>query len=174
MIYHPIFIKFHAWFTFIKLSPKFEYKFCLMKDYMKTACTCGHSNLVIYNPMSSKLHIWTNFIKLFPKINFGYCPMNYKQDGCTNGHRLSVCTCGHSNLVIYHPMSSKLHIWTNFIKLFPKINFGYCPMNDKQDGCTNGHRLSVYTCGHSNLVIYNPMSSKLHTRDDPKVLIFTL
>ena len=37
VIYHPIFSKFHAWFTFIKLWPKFEYKFCLMKDNKKAA-----------------------------------------------------------------------------------------------------------------------------------------
>ena len=34
-----------------------------------------------------------------------------------NGRRLSFCSCGHSILVIYHPISSKFHIWTTSIKL---------------------------------------------------------
>ena len=37
------------------------------------------------------------------------------QDGHQNGRNISVCTCGHSNLVIYHPIYSKFHIWTTFI-----------------------------------------------------------
>ena len=39
------------------------------------------------------------------------------QDGHQNGRHLSVNTYGHSSLVIYHPISSKFHIWTTFIKL---------------------------------------------------------
>ena len=52
------------------------------------------------------------------------------QDGCQNGRHLSVCTCGHSNLVIYHPISSKFYIWTTFIKLLFMSEYGFCPMND--------------------------------------------
>ena len=52
------------------------------------------------------------------------------QDGRQNDRQLSVCTCGHSNLVIYHPFSSKFHIWTTFIKLLFMSEYGFCPMND--------------------------------------------
>ena len=43
VIYHPISSKYHAWITFIKLSHKFEYKFCPMnnkKMATKMAPTC--------------------------------------------------------------------------------------------------------------------------------------
>ena len=44
------------------------------------------------------------------------CRTTDKQDGRQNGRRLSVCTCGQSNLVIYHPISSKFHtfLYMNF------------------------------------------------------------
>ena len=37
------------------------------------------------------------------------------------------------NLVIYHPLSSKFHIWTTFIKLLFMSKYGVCQMNDYQD-----------------------------------------
>ena len=45
-------------------------------------------------------------------------------------HHLSVCSCGHSYFVIYHPISSKFHIWTywtTYIKLLfmSKIYMGF-------------------------------------------------
>ena len=56
--------------------------------------------------------------------------LSNNQDGCQNGCHLSVCTCGHSNLVIYHLISFKFHIWTTFIKLLFMSEYGFCPMND--------------------------------------------
>ena len=91
-------------------------------------------------------------------VENGFCPINNYQ----NGPCLLVCTFVHSNLVIYHSIFSKLHIWITFIKLLPKINCGYCPMNHNQDGCTNGCRLSACMCGHSYLVIYHLVSPKFH------------
>ena len=41
----------------------------------------------------------------------GFCPTNDNQDGRQNGRRLSVCTYGRFNLVIYHPFTSKFHKW---------------------------------------------------------------
>ena len=61
------------------------------------------------------------------------------QDGRQSGRHLSVYTCGHSNLVIYHPISSKFYIWTTFIKLLFMSEYGFCPMNDYQDICQNGY-----------------------------------
>ena len=63
------------------------------------------------------------------------------QDGCQNGHYLSVCTCGHSNTVIYHPISSKFQIWTTFIVLLFMSKYGFYPMNDYQDFYQNGYPL---------------------------------
>ena len=68
------------------------------------------------------------------------------QDGRQNDRHLSVCTCGHSNLVIYHRVSSKFHIWTTFIKLLFMSEYGFCSMNDNQDCRQNGYL--VYAAGH--------------------------
>ena len=35
-------------------------------------------------------------------------------------------------------------------------------LSDNQDSHQNGHHLSVYSCGHSNIVIYHIISSKFH------------
>ena len=55
----------------------------------------------------------------------------------------------HSNLVIYHRISSKFHIWLIVIKLLPKVEYGFCLMNAKHDSRQNGRRLLVCFCGHS-------------------------
>ena len=70
------------------------------------------------------------------------------QDGCQNGHHLSVYSCGHSNLVIYHPISSKFHIqiWTTFIKLLFMSEYGFCQMNDHQVFRQKGY--PIFTAGH--------------------------
>ena len=51
-----------------------------------------------------------------------------------------------TNLVIYHPIFFKVHIWTTFIKLLFMSEYGFCPMNDNQDFCQNGYPLC--TAGH--------------------------
>ena len=58
--------------------------------------------------------------------------LSNNQDGHQNGRHLSVYTFGHCNLVIYNPISSKLHIWTSFTKLLFMCEYGYCLMNDYQ------------------------------------------
>ena len=65
------------------------------------------------------------------------------QDGRQNGHNLSVYTCGHSNLVIYHLISSKFYIRTTFIKLLFNFmsEYVFCQMNDYQDFRLNGYPL---------------------------------
>ena len=63
---------------------------------------------------------------------------------------------GHSNLVIYPPISSKILILITFIKLWPKFEYGFCPMNDIQ----NGHLWSFCTCGDSYLVNCHLIFSK--------------
>ena len=39
------------------------------------------------------------------------CALSDNQDGHHNGRPLSGCTCGHTNFVIYHLISSKFHIY---------------------------------------------------------------
>ena len=65
---------------------------------------CGHSYLAIFNQISSKFHICNASINLWFKFESEICPTNDNQDGRQNGRRLPVCTCGRSNLVIYHPI----------------------------------------------------------------------
>ena len=68
------------------------------------------------------------------------------QDGSQNGCHLSVCSCGHSYLVIYHTISFKFHIWTTFIKLLLMSEYGFSPMKDKPDCCQYGYPL--FTAGY--------------------------
>ena len=62
----------------------------------------------------------------------GIWALSANQDGHHNARYLSVCTYGHSNLVIYHLISSKFHIWTYFTKLLFMSEYGFCPMNNNQ------------------------------------------
>ena len=78
-------------------------------------------------------------------------------------HLLPVLFCGHSYSVIYHLISSKYHVWITFIKLSPKFKYEFCQMSNKQNGVQIVRRLSLCLCGHSNLVIYNRISSKFTT-----------
>ena len=73
-----------------------------------------------------------------------------------DGRHLSVCTCGHSNLIIYHPISSKFYMLVTLIKLFRSSSI----MGFVQDDRQNGRRLSVCICGHSTFVIYYSTASK--------------
>ena len=72
--------------------------------------------------------------------------MNDEQDVQHNGSCMSVCLCGHSNLVIYYLISSEFHIWTTFIKLLFKSGYGFYLMNENQDGRKNSYPL--FTTGH--------------------------
>ena len=56
---------------------------------------------------------------------------------------LSVCYCGHSNLVILNRISSKFHIFIASIKLWFKFRYGFVSTIDNEDGRQNGHPLSV-------------------------------
>ena len=70
--------------------------------------------------------------------------INHNQDSCQHGCCLSVCTCEHSNLVIYHQISSKFHISDTFFNLSPMFKYRFCAMNDYQDH-QNGYHL--FTAG---------------------------
>ena len=64
--------------------------------------------------------------------------------------------------IIYHPISSNFYLWITHIKVFPKIDCGFCLSNNNQDSYQNGRFLSVCICGHFNLFSYHPISSKFH------------
>ena len=151
----------HLWRLTYHLSPDFfmhelllsNHKFCPMDDNKMAANMAAPCRFALVDTL-----IWlfiTQFLSNymhgllssnFPKLNFGYCRMNDNQVGCTNGNCLSVCTCGHSNLVIYHQISSKFHIWTTFIKLLFISEYGFCPMKDNQD--CRAKVMFLFTVGH--------------------------
>ena len=120
--------KFDIWIASIKLRFKFQYGFCLMNNdqdgrqngHRLCVRFRGHSNSVIFNRVSFKLNIWIASIKLVLKFQYGFCATNNYRDGQKNGRRLSVCSCGHTTVVIYYQIVSILHIWITFIKLSPK------------------------------------------------------
>ena len=103
---------------------------------------CGNSNLNIL------IGFLSDFIYgLLPSnsgsgLNTGQT--NDDQDGRQNGHHLSVCTCGHSTLVIYYPIYSKF-----IYGLLPSNSgsssnmHGLLQANDNLDGRQNGRRRSV-------------------------------
>ena len=72
--------------------------------------------------------------------------------------RLSVR--GHSNSVIFNPISSKFHIWISFTNLSFKFENGFCLTADNQDGRQNGRHLStsavVVTLTQSFLIRFLP------------------
>ena len=82
--------------------------------------------------------------------------LSHNQDGGQNGLHLLICTCGNSN-IFYHPISSKFHIWIIFIKLSPKIEYEFCPMNNNQHGRQNGYLLS--TAGHYAGALHRNLTS---------------
>ena len=78
----------------------------------------------------------------------------------------SIRSCGHSNLVIFNQIFLEFHIWVASIRPWFKIEYEFCPTNDKQDGRQNGRNLSV--CIHpllwSLLVIFNRIFSQFNIR----------
>ena len=74
-------------------------------------------------------HLLPDYLKIsYMDYFYQTLGLSDNSDGCQNGRHLSVYICGHSNLVIYHPISSKFHIWTTFIKLLFMSEYGFCPL----------------------------------------------
>ena len=77
----------------------------------------------------------------------------------------SIRCCGHSNLVICNRISSKFHIWFASIKPLFKFEYEFFPkrMTKMADIMAATYQFaSIGCCGHSNLVIFNRISSKFH------------
>ena len=174
VIFNQISSKFYIWIASINLSVKFEYGFCPTSDNKDGRQNGRHLSIaavVVTLTQSFLIGFLPNFIygllpsnscsslnislvrrtitkmaaKMAAYYQFAFC-LSDNQDGRQNGHQLSVYTFGHSNLVIYHPISSKCHIWTTFIKLLFMSEYGFCQMNDYQDFRQNGYPLFV--AGH--------------------------
>ena len=76
---------------------------------------------------------------------------------------LSVLFCAHSNLVIYHSIASKFHIiWITYIKLSPKFEYDFCPMNENQMVVKMSTTCLLALVDTLSCVIYHPISSKFH------------
>ena len=103
-------------------------------------CTCGHylNHLL---PDCFQISYINYFCRTLAQVRI--LDLSDNQDGRQDGRHLSVYICGHSNLVIYHPSSSKFQIWITFIKLLFMSEYGSCPMNDNQDCRQNRHPLLI-------------------------------
>ena len=102
---------------------------------------CFHQTLVGFCPTNNNKLDY--FYQTLAQVRSGALSAN--QDGLKNGPNQSVCTCGHSNLIIYRPIPSKVHIWTTFIKLLFMSEYVFCPMNDNE---VSPKRISLFTAGH--------------------------
>ena len=128
-------------------------------------------------PPPNTLHSWTPYLSHLLPDCFQISYMDYfyqtltqvwiwalsaNQDGLQNGRNLSVSTCGHFNLVIYHPISQVPNfILNSFIIHWPNFEYGFCLTNDNYNGHQNGRLWSVCICGNyfSHLTL---ISSKFH------------
>ena len=117
VFFNRIFSKFHIrWIASIKLSLKWNIGFVRptitkMADKMAIA----YQFALVDTPLSFITQMLPDFIYGFllsnshPRSNM---VLSDNQDGHLYGHHLSVCRCGHSNLVIYHLIPFKFHILT--------------------------------------------------------------
>ena len=172
--------KFHIWFASIKPWFKFEYEFCPKRitkmanimaatyQFASIGC-CGHSNLVIFNQISSKFHIRIASIKLWFKFKYGCfsrITIIKMADKMAVAYQFASIRCfGHSNIVICNLISSKFHIWFASIKPWFKFEYEFCPkrITKMADIMAPTYQFaSIGCCGHSNLVIFNRISSKFH------------
>ena len=140
------------------------------KNLLLKKLVVGHSNLFSFNWISSKFHIWFAFFKPWFKFEFEFCRTRTiikMADKMAAAYQFVSIPCyGHSNIVIFNRISSKFHIWFAFIKLWFKLEYEFCrtqtiiKMADKMAAAY--HFASICCCVHSNLVIFNQISSKIH------------
>ena len=122
---------------------------CQNGSRLLSACTYGHSNLVIYHhPVASKFRIWITFIKRSPKFEHGFCPIAKMPVKMAFTYRFALVDILTSLFIT--------KCIPNFIYkiLFSNIfEYIFCSIKNSHDGCRNGRCLwSVYTCAHSFFV----------------------
>ena len=108
-----------------------------------SVCTWGHSNLVIITKFLPNFIYRLLSSNSFPRSTMDIFRWTITKMATKMVARLSVCICEHSYLVIYHPMSSKFHIWTTFIKLLFMSENWFCLMNNNQGERQNGYPFSL-------------------------------
>ena len=96
---------------------------------------CGHSNLVIFNGISSKFHIWIASIKPWFKFEYNMLLKGYPLEAKTASEELKL-ECAYF------------------------LGHKFCLTNDNDKMAAAYQFASVRCCGHSNLVIFNWISSK--------------
>ena len=94
------------------------------------------------------------FNQTLVQVPIRFCPTKVYRDGQQNGHRLSVCSCGHSKSVICYRISNAFHIRIASIKLSFMFEYWLCLMNENKDGRKNDRRLCVRCCDYSSSVIF--------------------
>ena len=114
VIFKRISSKFHIRIASIKLSFKFEYGFCPTNDNQdgrqngpRLSVSAVVVTLSHFLPDCFQISYIDYFYQTLTQVRIWALFDN--QDGFQNGRHLSVCTCGRSNLVIYHQISSKFH-----------------------------------------------------------------
>ena len=113
----------------------------------------AHSNLVI-------------FIGFLPNLMYGLLLSNSCSSSNTSLVRRTITKmadkmAAHINLLLWTIYFN--HLLPDYLQiLYMDYFYQTLCLSDNQDGRQSGRHLSVYTCGHSNLVIYHPISSKFY------------
>ena len=90
------------------------------------------------------MHVSIASIKLLFKFEYKFSPTNDNQDGQQNGNPLQFAFVGNQALSFLPD-----YLQISFMDYF----YQTLALSENQDGRKNGPHLSVYTCGHSILVI---------------------
>ena len=110
----------------------------------------------------------SHFNRSLPNFIYGLLPSNSSSSSNTDYVRRTITKMADKmyaaylhgvvvtlTAVIFNAISFKFHIWIAYITILFKFEYGFCIMNDNQDGQQNGRRLSVCTCAlcrrHSNI-----------------------
>ena len=125
--YHLIVSKFHNKTHDRKgQENKSSNTFFLSARWPKNGQRLSVSTTSFFYQSFSKFHIWIASIKLSLKFEYEFCPTEDNQDGQRNDRHLLVCTYRLSTEVIYYLIAAKFHIYTTFINLSPKFEYGLC------------------------------------------------
>ena len=125
---------------FYRFLPNFMYGFVPSNSFSSSNTSLVRRTITkMADKMAAPINLllWTIYLNhlLLDYLQISYMDYFYQTLGLSDnqdGRQLSVNTFGHSNLVIYQPISAKFHIWTTFIKLL---------FRSEQDFLQNGYPL---------------------------------
>ena len=135
-------------FIFIRISSNFHIYILLPSNYASSLnmsfVRATIAKMADKWPPPTSLHSWTPYLShlLTDCFQISYMDCFYQtltqvwiwalsvnQDDLRNVRNLSVCICGHYNLVIYHLISQVPNfILISFIIHWPNFEYGLCPM----------------------------------------------